>query len=109
MSYDEGLLQRCRDALRAMHGGPYRDRSTFSMRGLMDGSRMFAAVGEDVLLVKLRAEEYEPALELAEVTPFAPGGDRPMGTWVLVEAAAVADEPELRAWLEAGLRGVRGA
>lgn len=106
MAYDEGLLQRCLDVLRQRPGTPTRDRSTFSMRGLMQGRRMFAAVGEEALLVKLTPDEYEPALERPGVAPFRPGGDRPMGTWVLVDAALVADDPELREWLEAGLRAI---
>lgn len=106
MAYDEGLLERCLDVLRQRPGAPTRDRNTFSMRGLMRGRRMFAAVGEDALLVKLLPEEYGPALEQSGVTPFTPGGERPMGTWVLVDAALVADDPELREWLEAGLRAL---
>jgi hypothetical protein len=31
-----------------------------------------------------------------------------MGTWVVVDADLVADDPELRSWLEAGLRSLRG-
>lgn len=107
MSYDQGLLQRCLDVLSRIPGTPVHHRNTFSMRGLMVGRRMFAAVGEDALLVKLRPEEYDAALGTPGVEPFAPGGERPMGTWVLVSSDIVADDPELQAWLEAGLRALR--
>lgn len=108
MAYDEGLLERCTDALRQLHLSGVRDKNAFGMRGLMLGRKMFAAVGEDSLLVKLPADEYEDALERAGVSPFAPGGESAMGTWVVVDADMVADEPELREWLAAGVRGVQG-
>ncbi|HUH11491.1 MAG TPA: TfoX/Sxy family protein [Longimicrobiales bacterium] len=107
MAYDDGLLERCRDGLRQLHVAGVRDKNAFGMRGLMLGKKMFAAVGEVSLLVKLTEEEYGPALERPDVRPFTPGGESAMGTWVEVDADAVADEPELREWLEAGVRGVR--
>lgn len=106
MAYDEGLLARCLDALQQLSAGPIRDRSTFSMRGLMRGRRMFAAVGEDVLLVKLPPDAYDDALRQPGVAPFAPGGERPMTTWVTVDAAYVADDPQLRDWLRLALRSL---
>lgn len=64
---------------------------------------MFAAVGQDEILVKLTPQDYARARGEG-VPPFAPGGTGSMGTWVLVSAEAVADDPELRDWLAAGLR-----
>lgn len=107
MSYDAGLLERCRDVLRSLHAAPISDKNTFGARGLMLGKRMFAAVGEESILVKLVPAEYDDALARDGVTPFAPGGDTPMTTWVEVDAELVADDPQLREWLEAGLRALR--
>ena len=51
--------------------------------------------------------EYPPALAEPGVTPFAPDGERPMSTGVVVPAAAVADDPELAGWVERGVRAIR--
>jgi len=105
MAYDEGLLERCLDALRALGPGAIRHKNVFSMRGLLRGSRMFAAVGEDRIIVRLRRDELDAALERPGVRPFTPGGS-PLGTWVEVDGERVAEDPELREWLEAGLRSL---
>jgi hypothetical protein len=39
------------------------------------------------------------------VRSFTPGGER-LGTWVEVEEALIADDPELQDWLAAGLRSL---
>lgn len=105
MAFDAGLLARCQDTLRALHQA-VRDKNVFGMRGLMRGKTMFAAVGEASMIVKLRADEYADALAQPGVRPFTPGGEK-LGNWVEVDADLVADDPDLRAWLEAGLRGIR--
>ena len=103
--YDEGLLQRCLDALESLDAGPIRNKNVFGMRGLLRGSRMFAAVGEDDIIVKMTPAAYAGALAQPGVTPFAPGGDK-LGSWVSVPGELLADDPELRDWLTAGLRGL---
>jgi len=105
MAYDEGLLERCLDALRALGSGAVHHKNVFSMRGLMRGRKMFAAVGEDRIIVRLRPDELDAALERPGVKPFTPG-DTPLGTWVEVDGDVVAEDPELRDWLEAGLRSL---
>ena len=106
MSYDAGLLQRALDALDQLGAGPVRHRSVFGMRGLMFGDRMFAAIGSDSMIVKLRRAELPAALTRPGVSAFTPGGS-PLGNWVEVTDEAVADDPELRDWLAAGLRSLR--
>jgi TfoX/Sxy family transcriptional regulator of competence genes len=103
--HDEGLLQRCLDCLASMSIGAVRDKNVFGMRGLMRGKQMFAAVGEASMIVKLTKAEFEPALALTGVQRFTPGG-QPLGTWVEIADDVVADDPELRDWLAAGLRGI---
>jgi TfoX/Sxy family transcriptional regulator of competence genes len=102
--YDEGLLQRCMDCVEGL-GGPFHNKNVFGMRGLMRGKSMFAAVGEASIIVKVPAAEYPAALERAGVQPFSPGGQK-LGTWVEVSDDAIADDPELREWLETGLRAL---
>jgi TfoX/Sxy family transcriptional regulator of competence genes len=102
---DEGLLARCLDALETMSAGEVRHKNVFGMRGLLRGSRMFAAVGDASMIVKCRASEYASALERSGVQRFSPGGQQ-LGTWLELEQAAVADDPDLREWLEVGLRAL---
>ena len=82
-----------------------RDKNVFGMRGIMLGKQMFAAVGESSIIVKLRRDELEAALQQDGVQAFTPGGQS-LGTWVEVRDDVVADDPDLRAWLAAGLRGI---
>ena len=89
-----------------MRVAPIRDKNVFGTRGLMLGKRMFAAVGTESILIKMPPDEYEPALERHGVGPFKPG-DTALGSWVEVDASVVADDPELRDWLAAGLRALR--
>jgi TfoX/Sxy family transcriptional regulator of competence genes len=80
-------------------------KNVFGMRGLMRGKKMFAAVGEEEIIVKLTPAEFTRALDNG-VERFMPGGET-LGTWVVIPHDAVADDPELREWLDAGLRGIR--
>ena len=83
-----------------------RDKNVFGMRGLMSGKQMFAAVGESSIIVKMTKAEFERALGQPGVVRFTPGGQS-LGTWVEVSEDVIADDPELREWLDAGLRGIR--
>jgi TfoX/Sxy family transcriptional regulator of competence genes len=103
--YDDGLLERCLDALGALAAGPIRHKNVFGMRGLLRGDRMFAAVGEDGIIVRLAAAEFHAAVERRPVRPFTPGGTK-LGTWVEIDADVIADDPDLREWLAAGLRSL---
>ena len=106
MPWDAGLLARCLDALDAAGVRPVRHKSVFGMRGLLIGKRMFAAVGGDGLIVRLRPEAVAGALARPGVTRFMPGGES-LGTWVALRDDVVADDPELREWLEAGVHSLR--
>jgi TfoX/Sxy family transcriptional regulator of competence genes len=103
--HDEGLLQRCLDSLAGLGERSVRDKNVFGMRGLLRGKSMFAAVGEASIIVKVLPAEYERALAQSGVRAFAPGGQK-LGTWVEVDEAAVADDPDLRDWLSTGLRAL---
>ena len=84
-----------------------RQKNVFGGRGFMTGKSAFVIAWGDGLLMKCPRAEYEGALATPGVTPFAPDGERPMSTWVVVPADAIADDPELGEWLARGLRGVR--
>ena len=108
MKYDPGLSARVADALEQLGEHWIRQRNIFGGRGFMAGKHAFVIVGDGVIIAKLAPDDYPRALDESGVTPFAPGGDRPMGTWVVVDGEVVADDPELIEWVRRGLRGVRG-
>ena len=103
--YDEGLLQRCLDALAGMNVPGVRHKNVFGMRGLMRGKNMFAAVGEESIIVKISRTEFDEAVQQPGVQRFMPGGQT-LGSWVEISDDVIADDPELRNWLEAGLRAI---
>jgi TfoX/Sxy family transcriptional regulator of competence genes len=103
--HDEGLLQRCLDCLNGLGERGVRDKNVFGMRGLLRGKTMFAAVGEAGIIVKLTSAEYDVALQQPGIRPFTPGGQK-LGTWVEIDEDAIADDPDLRDWLAAGLRAI---
>lgn len=106
MSYDDGLLERSLDALDELRVSAVRHKNVFGMRGLMKGGRMFAAVGESSMIFRLAPDEHARAVRKRGVRPFTPGGSR-LGTWVEVGDELLAEDPELREWLAAGLRSLR--
>jgi TfoX/Sxy family transcriptional regulator of competence genes len=107
MAYDAGLAQRVADALAGLGEGAARQKNVFGGRGFLLGKSTFVIAWDDGLIVKCPAAEYEEALRQPGVTPFAPEGERPMSTWVVVATDAIADDPELIEWVGRGLRGVR--
>src|SRR4051812_44727856 len=107
MAYDVGLAARIADCLETIGEKTVRQRNVFGGRGFLIGKSMFASASTRGMLVKVPPGEYRAALTEAGVTPFAPGGEKPMGTWVIVADESIADDPELIAWLRRGIRAVR--
>ena len=107
MAYDPGLVARIADLLPRAGAAGARQKNVFGGRGFLLGRSTFAIAWEDGLIVKAPRAEYGAALAEPGTTPFQPDGERPMGTWVVVAADAIADDPELLEWLARGVRGVR--
>ncbi|MEO8333791.1 MAG: TfoX/Sxy family protein [bacterium] len=107
MPPNSGLVARVADALDALNERSIRQKNVFSGRGFLIGKKTFAIVWNESLIVKTAASEYAAFRQEAGVTPFAPGGERAMGTWLVVEADVLADDPELTEWLRRALRGIR--
>ena len=107
MPPDAGLVSRVADALNAIGERGVRQKNVFSGRGFLIGKTTFVIVWNDALLVKTPADEYTALRGTPGVTPFAPGGERPMGTWLTVDAEVIADDPELQEWVRRGLRALR--
>jgi TfoX/Sxy family transcriptional regulator of competence genes len=104
---DPGLVSRTSDALSSLGERSARQKNVFGGRGFLLGKSTFAIVWDDSLIVKTARDEYATLLREPGVTPFAPGGESPMSTWLVVAADAIADDPELMEWLRRALRGVR--
>ena len=107
MPYDPGLVDRVQDALAQLGERGVRQKNVFGGRGFLVGKSTFVIVWDDGLLVKTPRREYEGLLERPGVTPFAPDGERPMSTWVVVASDVVADDPELAEWVRRGLTAIR--
>ena len=107
MSYDRGLAERVADVLGRMGTRGVRQKNVFGGRGFLAGKSAFVIVWDDGLIVKCPTSEYQAALDSPDVQPFAPDGEKPMSTWVVVAGDAIADDPELEEWLTRGMRAVR--
>lgn len=106
MAYDRGLAERVAEGFVALGVRGAREKNVFGGRGFMLGKSAAVIVWRDGLLVKMPPGEYAGALGMQHVTPFAPDGARPMSTWVVVGADAIADDPELREWIGRGMRAL---
>lgn len=107
MAYDAGLAERVADVLSRIGERAVRQKNVFGGRGFLSGKSTFVIVWNEGLLVKTPSDEYASLLAQPGIEPFAPGDERPMGTWLVVPADAVADDPELTEWVRRGLRGIR--
>lgn len=107
MAFDTGLVERVADVLLQIGERGVRQKNVFGGRGFLAGKSTFVIVWDDGLLVKTMAEEYAGLLAQPGIEPFAPGGEGAMGTWLVVPADAIADDPELTDWVRRGLRGIR--
>ena len=106
MPYDDGLVARIADLLPRAGVTGARQKNVFGGRGFLIGATTFVIVWGDGLLVKVPAPDYERLRAEPGVEPFAPDGESPMGSWLVVPADAVADDPELAEWVGRGLRGI---
>jgi hypothetical protein len=107
MAFDPGLVERVADALPALGAPGARQKHVFGGRGFLLGRQTFVIVWGEGLIVKTPPAEYAAARAERGVTAFAPDGERPMSTWLVVPADAVADDQELAAWVGRGLRALR--
>jgi TfoX/Sxy family transcriptional regulator of competence genes len=107
MPPDPGLVARVADVLDVIGERGTRQKNVFGGRGFLAGKSTFVIVWGDDLIVKTRPADYPALLAEPGVTPFTPGGERPMSSWVVVRGDAVADDPELAEWVRRGIAAVR--
>ena len=96
MPYDSGLVERVADALVPLNVRGARQRSMFGGRGFMLGKLTFVIVWGEGIIVKVPPAEYEAALREPGASAFRPDGGTAMGTWVVVAADAIADDPQVK-------------
>lgn len=107
MSWDSGLAARVEDRARAQQLRDVRAKNVFGGRGFLLGRSAFVIVYDDALIVKCPPPEYAEALTVPGVTPFAPDGEQPMSTWVVVSGDVIAEDPALDEWVARGVRALR--
>ena len=107
MPPDPGLVSRVADVLEQIGERHVRQKGVFSGRGFLMGKTAFVIVWNDALLVKTPPDEYASIRDQPGIEPFAPDGERPMGTWLVVSSDVIADDPELTDWVRRGLRAIR--
>ena len=107
MPWDPGLVERLADACTRTGARGARQKGVFGGRGFMLGKSTFVIAWDDGIIVKCPPAEYQESLARPGVTPFAPDGERPMSTWVVVAPDAIADDPELDEWVARGVRAIR--
>ncbi|WP_203710381.1 TfoX/Sxy family protein [Asanoa siamensis] len=105
MAVDDHLVAQVRELV---GGGPDVDeRRMFGSLIFMVGGNMACGVRGDGLLVRVGRDATDAALGKPHVTPFEMGGGRRPAGWVVVGTDGLADEKDLRAWVERGVAYAR--
>lgn len=104
MPYDHALAERIHDALAGVSG--VTGKPMFGGYGVFRSGVMFAGVYRTGLMVKLG-----PATADALLEPHTSGFDpmdtgKPMTGWVVVAAAGIATDAELKDWLARALAAI---
>ncbi|WP_019134885.1 TfoX/Sxy family protein [Cellulomonas massiliensis] len=101
--YDETLAQRVRDLLEP-RGGVTEKRMFGGLAFLVDGSMAVCVSGRaDALMVRVPADATAERLAQPGTRPMVMSGRETRG-WVYVEKPVVADDDELRRWVDEGVR-----
>jgi len=104
MAFDELLAARVRKAL--ARRGNTGEKRMFGGIGFFLNGNMLCGVRKDSVILRLGQEEAERALVELHVTVFNIGG-RVMKGWVVVAAKAMAQDKQLRGWLQLAIGFVR--
>ncbi len=105
MAYSESLADRIRTVLAKQAG--IVEKKMFGGVGALLNGNMLVGVWKTSLIVRVGPEQYDEVLAEEHVQKFDITG-REMRGWVLVEADGVESDAQLRAWIDRGLRFVRG-
>jgi TfoX/Sxy family transcriptional regulator of competence genes len=105
MAYDEGLAERIHDLVDGEAG--WTSRKMFGGLGFMlDGHMPVAAGSSGALMVRVDPATTEEWVDGESVQPMEMRG-QPMAGWLLVSQDALADDGQLRLWVDRGASFVR--
>jgi len=108
VAYDEGLAERIREHVpkaveKKMFGGiGWMEKGNLVVGLMAEGSMSDV----DAVIVRFPPEETKKVLKEPGVRPFTMRGKAMQG-WALVGAEAVAEDPQLKAWIERSRAYVR--
>lgn len=100
MAYDEGLAVRIGEIVADRLD--VAEKRMFGGLAFLVNGNLACAVHHDDLLVRLPADEFDAALGEPGASVFDATGRRMRG-WLVVEAAAIAEDDDLRRWVGRGL------
>lgn len=103
MAYDEGLAERIRAILG--DGAGLDEKRMFGGICFLSRGRMVAGIVGDRLMARVGPQAYADALARPHVREMDFTG-RPMRGFVTVEPEGIAEDDDLRTWLERCLRFV---
>ena len=101
MAYDEGLAERIRERLEERPDAS--ERRMFGGIAFLIGGHMCVGVIGDELMARVGPDAYEDALRQPDARPMDFTG-RPMRGFVTVSSRGIAEDEDLEAWIERGLR-----
>jgi TfoX/Sxy family transcriptional regulator of competence genes len=104
MAYDEGLAIRVREVLGDEPG--LAEKRMFGGLAIMLDGNMAVGVSGDDLMVRTDPAQQDALLAEPGARPFDLTG-RPMKGWLVVAADGVAEDTDLRRWIERGVAFAR--
>jgi TfoX/Sxy family transcriptional regulator of competence genes len=97
MAYDLGLAQRIREVLDTRPG--ITERRMFGGLAFLVDGKMFVGVQDATLMARVGPERHQDALAVPHVREMDFTG-RPMKGYVYVDAPGLAEDHDLRAWVQ---------
>ena len=104
MAYDEGLAIRIREVLGGEPG--LTEKRMFGGLAIMLDGNMAVGVSGDDLMVRTDPAQQDALLAEPGARPFDLTG-RPMKGWLVVDAGGLAEDADLRRWIERGVAFAR--
>lgn len=96
MTFDSGLAQRVRQALRARPG--ISERKMFGGLAFFVDGKMFIGIRTSSLMARIGPERHQDALTMPSVRVMDFTG-RPMKGYVYLDPPAIAEDRDLQAWI----------
>ena len=104
MAFDKTLAARIRDALARKKN--IEEKKMFGCICFFINGNALVGVWKDRLIARLGSDEGEAALLEPHVRAFDITG-RPMKKWVAVEPEGVADDEQLKVWIQRAVKFVK--